>query len=238
MDTLIGPVPDDWRVCTLGECCAVQPGPSGSVLKTSDYVRGGIPVVRAENVGDNLIPDATRTVSAKTAERLDRYRLLPGDIVLVRIGETTRLAMVSREQAGWVLGGSCIRIRAPLNDPPEGLAPSYLACYLRHPAVRDWLAEHTQRGVQSTLRASAVNGLPLVVPPKALQEVVTATARAIDAKIHAHAEVIRATKTLRGLLLPQLLTGQHGARADRNLRRRGAEGCESGKPGAALLGSA
>lgn len=211
MDTLIGPVPDDWRVCTLGECCEVQPGPSGSVLKTSDYVLDGIPVVRAENVGDNLVPDATKTVSVNTAERLDRYRLLPGDIVLVRIGETTRLAMVSREQGGWVLGGSCIRIRVRLNDPPVRLAPSYLACYLAHPAVRDWLADHTQRGVQSTLRASTVNELPLVVPPKALQEVITTTARAIDAKIRAHEEVIRATKTLRGLLLPQLLTGHRGS---------------------------
>jgi restriction endonuclease S subunit len=53
-----------------------------------------------------------------------------------------------------------------------------------------------------------VSGLPLVVPPKAVQETVAATAQAIDAKIRAHEEVIRATRALRGLLLPQLLTGQ------------------------------
>lgn len=212
MDTLIGPVPDDWRVCTLGECCEVRPGPSGSVLKTSDYVLDGIPVVRAENVGDDLIPDATKTVSAETAGRLDRYRLLPGDVVLVRIGVTTRFTTVSREQCGWVLGGSCIRLRVLPNDPPRRLAPSYLACYLAHPAVQGWLADQTRRGVHSTLRASAVNGLPLVVPPMVVQEVVAATAQTIDMKIRAHAEVIRAAEALRRLLLPQLLTGDHGAR--------------------------
>jgi type I restriction enzyme S subunit len=51
-----------------------------------------------------------------------------------------------------------------------------------------------------------LNKLPLVVPPKAVQETVIATARAIDAKINAHEEVIRATRALRGLLLQQVLT--------------------------------
>jgi hypothetical protein len=208
VDTLIGPVPDDWGVCTLGECYEVRPGPSGSVLKTSDYVRDGIPVVRAENVGDGIIPDATRTVSAETAARLDQYRLWPGDVVLVRIGVTTRFTTVSRKHAGWVLGGSCLRLRILPGAPPERLAPGYLACYLAQPAVQGWLADHTRRGVHSSLRASTVSGLPLVVPPKAVQETVTATAQAIDAKIRAHEEVIRATRALRGLLLPKLLTGQ------------------------------
>jgi type I restriction enzyme S subunit len=83
-----------------------------------------------------------------------------------------------------------------------------LACYLAQPAVQGWLTDQTRRGVHSTLPASTVSGLPLVVPPKAVQETVAATAQAIDAKIRAHEEVIRATRALRGLLLPQLLTGQ------------------------------
>lgn len=206
MDTLIGQVPDDWRVSALGKCCEVLSGPSGSVLKTSDFVRNGIPVVRAENVGAGTISAATRAVSAETAERLDRYRLRSGDVVLVRIGVTTRFSTVSSQQHGWVLGGSCMRLRL-LDAPPEHLASSYLGCYLAHPAVQGWLADHTRRGVQSTLPASTVSGLPLVIPPIAVQEAVTSTVRAINAKIYAHEEVIRATKALRELLLLQLLTG-------------------------------
>jgi type I restriction enzyme, S subunit len=209
VDTLIGSVPDDWRVCVLGDCCDIRPGPSGSVLKTSDYVLDGIPVVRAENVGDDIVPDATRTVSAETVGRLERYRLRPGDVLLVRIGVTTRFATASLEHDGWVLGGSCLLLRVLSNVSPEGgLAPGYLACYLAQPAVQGWLADQTRRGVRSTLRASTVSNMPLVVPPKTVQETVTTTAQAIDAKIRAHEEVIRASKALRGLLLPQLLTGQ------------------------------
>jgi hypothetical protein len=83
---LIGVVPDDWSVGTLGECYEVRSGPSGDVLKTADFVRDGIPVVRAANIGDGIVQDAAITVTAETAERLSRYRLSPGDVVLVRIG--------------------------------------------------------------------------------------------------------------------------------------------------------
>ncbi len=204
MDTLIGLVPDDWRVRTLGECYEVTSGPSGSVLKTADYVRDGIPVVRAANIGDGIIRDATRTVSAETAERLDRYRLSPGDIVLVRIGVTTRFTTVSDEHAGWVLGGSGLRLR--VRPGPERPEPGYLACYLAQPAVQGWLSDQTRHGVRSTLRAETLSKLPLVVPPKAVQKGIIATAQAIEAKINAHEEVIRATKALRGLLLQQVLT--------------------------------
>lgn len=204
MDTLIGVVPDGWSVCTLGERYDVKSGPSGEVLKTVDYVRDGIPVVRAANIGDGIVQDATRTVTAETAARLSRYRLSPGDVVLVRIGATTRFTTVSHEHAGWVLGSSGLRLRVrPGPGRPE---PGYLACYLAHPAVQGWLSDQTRHASRPTLRAETLSKMPLVVPPKAVQETVIATAQAIDAKINAHEQVIHATKALRGLLLQQVLT--------------------------------
>jgi len=96
VDTLIGTVPDDWRVQRLDECCDVQPGPSGSLLRSTNYVTGGIPVVKAGDVGlDGLNLGPVSSVNVETAERLVRYRLCVGDIVLVRIGVTTRHAMVA-----------------------------------------------------------------------------------------------------------------------------------------------
>lgn len=187
----------------LDECCHVQPGPSGTTLKSSEYVIGGVPVVNAGDVGTEGVSLGPRvSVSAETAERLRRYRLHPGDIVLVRIGVTTRHAMVTEQQDGWLLGGSGIRVRVVRDVSPE-----YLAYYLTHPAVQEWLAEHTQRGVLPTLSQRTVGALPLVLPPAAVQRGVVDAARVIDAKIRAHQDVIRATRTLRELLLPRLLAG-------------------------------
>ncbi|WP_327652619.1 restriction endonuclease subunit S [Micromonospora aurantiaca] len=202
MDTLIGPVPDDWQTRRLGECCGVQPGPSGTTLRSSAYVIGGIPVVKARDISPEGIHPSV-SVSEETARRLrPRYELCPGDIVLVRIGRTTRHAMVTERQERWLLGGSCIRIRAT-----RDISAEYLACYLTHPAVQEWLAEHTQRGVLPTLNGRKVREIPLVLPPAAAQRGIAEVAKAIDTKIRAHKDVIQATRTLRELLIPQMLAG-------------------------------
>jgi restriction endonuclease S subunit len=165
---------------------------------------GGVPVVNAADVGpDGIVsPSPGVRVSPEIAKRLPRYRLEPGDIVLVRIGVTTRRAMATEPQGGWLLSGSCIRVRAVRDVSPE-----YLACYLAHPAAQEWLAEHTKRGVLPTLSGRTVGALPLVLPPAAVQQRVVEVARIMDAKIHAHENVIRTTQALRELLLPRLLAG-------------------------------
>ncbi|MFG1890419.1 restriction endonuclease subunit S [Micromonospora sp. NPDC049051] len=202
MDTLIGPVPDDWQMRRLDECCDVQPGPSGTTLRSSAYMIGGVPVVKAGDISlEGIHPSVS--VDEETARRLrPRYELRPGDIVLVRIGITTRHAMVTDRQNSWLLGGSCIRIRAKQNISAE-----YIGCYLTHPAVQEWLAEHTQRGVLPTLNGRKIRTMPLVLPPAAVQLSITEVARAIDTKIRAHKDVIQATQALRGLLIPQMLAG-------------------------------
>jgi restriction endonuclease S subunit len=200
---MIGTVPADWRVVRLDECCEVRPGPSGGILDTSHHVIGGVPVVTAGDVGSAGIVVAPRvSVTADTAERLHRHRLRPGDIVLVRIGVTTRHAMVSSLQDGWLLGGSCIRFRAV-----DGVLPGYLACYLAHPAVQEWLAEHTHGTVLPTVTKRTVATLPLVLPPIAVQAGLVEVARIFDEKIRAHENVIQTTRALRDLLLPRLLAG-------------------------------
>lgn len=203
VDALIGPVPDTWVESRLSECCDVQPGPSGSVLKRTEHVTGGIPVVKARDIGAVGINPAPRdTVSVETAARLHRYRLVEGDILLVRIGVTTRHALVSAEQDGWLVGGSCLRLRAR-----PGFSRAYLNCYLSLPAVQEWLADHTKRGVLPTISARAIGTLPVALPPADIQQRVTEVASNLDAKIRAHENVVQATRALREQLLPELLSG-------------------------------
>ncbi|MEV4539807.1 restriction endonuclease subunit S [Asanoa sp. NPDC049518] len=203
MDTLIGEVPDAWSARRLEDCCEVQSGPSGSVLTRSENVTGGVPVVKAGDVGpDGIALDPSASIGPATAERLRKYRLESGDIVLVRIGQTSRHALATDEHRGWLLGSSCIRVRV-LRD----VLPAYLSCYLTHPAVKEWLAGNTNRGVLPTVNTSKIGSLPLVLPPLAVQESVVEVAKLIDAKIRAHRKVVEATGMLRDLLLPRLIAG-------------------------------
>lgn len=204
MDTLIGTVPDDWRTRRLEECCSVQPGPSGTTLDTSaQVVDGGIPVVTAREVDpEGLNANPQVSVKAEIAHRLHRYRLEAGDVVLVRVGSKPRHATVSERQAGWLLGNSCLRLRAETM-----LSGAYLACYLTHPSVQHWLTQRTVTGPISSLNRRTVGALPLVLPPLAVQHEIVGFAQAFGAKIRAHQDVIVATRNLRELLLPRILEG-------------------------------
>ncbi|MFI5906995.1 restriction endonuclease subunit S [Dactylosporangium sp. NPDC051541] len=203
MDSLIGQLPDGWQVRTVKACCQVISGPSGTTLSRSAHVSNGIPVLNATDIGPHGIIRPEFTVSEATAQRLARYELARADVVFVRVGLTTRHATVADDQAGWLLGGSCVRIRVV-----QGLLPGYLPCYLSHPAVREWVADHTRPGVKPSVNNAIIGALPLVIPPVAVQQDILEVASAIDTKIRAHEDVIRGARELRELLLPRLIAGE------------------------------
>jgi type I restriction enzyme S subunit len=204
MDSLIGPILDTWRIQPLNACCKLQPGPGGSALRVRDYVPvGGVPVVNAQDIDHGRITIPQTNVSAEAAtRRLGRYRIIPGDILLVRVGGAIRHALTGPEHDQWVQGGSCIRLRAQ-----GDVLPAYLSCYLSHPAVGDWLMQRTRRGVVSTRTPATIATLPIVIPPTEAQLVTIDTIEAIDTKVQVHEEVVRATEALRDLVLRQLLSG-------------------------------
>jgi restriction endonuclease S subunit len=104
---------------------------------------------------------------------------------------------------GWLTGGSCLRIRPQTDD----FEPGYLDCYLRHPSVRDWLAQQFRSSIVPTITPARIAALPVVLPPHDLQREIIDITDILHKKIEIHEEIIRTTRTLRNLLIPQLLTG-------------------------------
>ena len=90
---LLGSLPLDWVVTTLGDACvreggAIQTGPFGSQLHAADYVSDGIPSIMPQNIGDNRVVEADISrISPEDADRLRRYRVRAGDIVYSRRGD-------------------------------------------------------------------------------------------------------------------------------------------------------
>lgn len=184
LDTIIGDVPAKWRTTTLGQLCAlgggdIQTGPFGSQLHASDYVENGIPSVMPQNIGDNVIKeDGIARVTPADAERLSRYLLDPGDIVYSRRGDVERRAWVRPEQAGWLCGTGCLRIR--LGDSADSRFMSY---YLGHPDVRAWIVQHAIGATMPNLNTGILSALPVVVPSSSEQLMIAAVLTALDDKI-------------------------------------------------------
>jgi restriction endonuclease S subunit len=203
MRTLIGDVPDDWSILDLGDVCEVHAGPSGNLARAVDPAESGVHMIAPKNIGDGrIIEEGAICVSSETAKRLERYQLVPGDIIGVRTGSIGRYALADDRHRGWLYGTACLRIRT--KDP---LDHGYLLHYLRNPAIRDWIRQNSLKSTIHSINTETVRGLPLVIPPSSVQASVGSVLNSLDKKIALHEEISRKAAELRDLLSPLLLTG-------------------------------
>ena len=106
-----------WQATTLGAICkaqsgAIQTGPFGSQLHTSDYKANGIPVVMPTNIGDGGIIEAgIARIDQADIERLGQHKLRLGDIVFSRRGDVTKNALIGEREVGWFCGTGCLKVR-------------------------------------------------------------------------------------------------------------------------------
>ncbi len=184
-ESLIGPLPDSWRVTTLGDACrsgggGIQTGPFGSQLHAADYVADGIPSVMPQNIGENrVVEPGIARISRRDADRLSRYRVRQGDIVYSRRGDVEKRALVREHEDGWLCGTGCLRIRFGEAD----VDPVYASYYLGHPQVRAWITQHAHGATMPNLNTEILSETPFVVPPLEEQRRIGGILGALDDKI-------------------------------------------------------
>lgn len=178
-------IPGLWEPTTLGESCRrgggdIQTGPFGSQLHASDYVPCGIPSIMPQNIGDNRISeDGIARITADDALRLSRYLVRCGDIVYSRRGDVERRALIREREDGWLCGTGCLRIRFG-----NGVVhPPYVAFYLGHPLVRQWIVRHAHGATMPNLNTSILSALPFVLPPLEEQRAIAHILGTLDDKI-------------------------------------------------------
>ena len=103
----------DWPVVELRDICKeISTGPFGSALHQSDYVSEGIPVINPQNIIDGAIStNQVKMVSEDTRDRLKKFTVREGDIVVGRRGEMGRCGVVTAEMNGWLCGTGSFVIR-------------------------------------------------------------------------------------------------------------------------------
>lgn len=186
-ESLVGHIPDDWNVTTLGGLCisgggGIQTGPFGSQLHASDYVTTGIPSVMPQNIGDNaIVEDGIARVTETDAQRLSRYLLKAGDIVYSRRGDVERRAFVRFKEDGWLCGTGCLRVRVG-----NAANARFVSYYLGHPAVRDWIVRHAIGATMPNLNTAILSAVPVVLPSEPEQVEIAALLEALDDKIAAN----------------------------------------------------
>ena len=168
----LGRIPQHWYVMRVRELAeSLQTGPFGSELHADQYVHAGVPVINPANLrAGQLVPDLDSTVDANTAARLAQYQLAPHDVLFARRGEMGRCGMATQQQAGWICGTGCLRLRVRAGKA----VPQFLLHLLSTARVKDWLELRSVGSTMQNLNTSVIGSLPVALPPLREQQVLSA----------------------------------------------------------------
>lgn len=164
-------LPSGWSVARFSDVLLeLQTGPFGSTLHQKDYEIGGTPVINPASIQDGkVVPIKKMAIGEDTRERLSRFKLRAGDIVMGRRGEMGRCAVVLEHQDGWLCGTGSLILRLP-----RDISPEYLAMLISSPYVRKYLAQSAVGTTMLNLNQSILLRMTIAVPPIAEQQHITA----------------------------------------------------------------
>jgi type I restriction enzyme S subunit len=176
----------EWRNTTLGAICdmqggAIQTGPFGSQLHTSDYKEVGVPVVMPTNIGDSgIVEDGIARIGQSDVDRLSQHVLRLGDIVFSRRGDVTKNALIRNREVGWFCGTGCLKVR--LGNESIACAKFISHC-LRLPDTKDWLVRHAVGATMPNLNTGILAAVPIHLPPLKYQYEMAGILDALDDRI-------------------------------------------------------
>lgn len=204
--TEIGDVPEAWETAPVG--AVIEESAYGTSAKC-EVLGDGLPVLRIPNVVTERLTTDDLKYTKLTAAEVDRYRLLEGDLLVIRTNGNPnyvgRTAVVPLLEGDWLYASYLIRLR---------LNRDVISAEFLHEALR---SERSRRTMRNAIRTSAGNynlnshGIAnTIVPVPSLGEQVeiVRVAQVLETRCEAEARYLGDLRSLKSALMSVLLTGE------------------------------
>ncbi|MFG2315989.1 restriction endonuclease subunit S [Streptomyces tendae] len=175
-------VPDGWTLYTPHEIAgrekdALVIGPFGSNLKTSDYRDEGVPLIFVKDIRAENFSRPRAHVSIVKAAELKAHQVLPGDILVTKMGDPPGDVAVYDSDVPGIITADCIRLR-----PTSQFDRKYLVHSLRTPNVRHQIDAITTGAAQKKVNLDRFRTrLHIAAPPHVEQKRIAAVLDQVDA---------------------------------------------------------
>ncbi len=162
-----------WPVKTIAELAspsggAMRTGPFGSSLRHSEFVDEGIAVLGIDNAVNNRFAWAQRRfITEEKFEELERYTVLPGDVIITIMGTTGRTAVVPEG----IPTAISTKHLATITLDRKLAHPQFIAFSIReNPEILHQIAIANTRAVMDGLNLTMIKEIRLRVPPLNVQK--------------------------------------------------------------------
>lgn len=194
--TEIGELPEDWETVNLEKVLQLcDSGTWGIGKGTPD---NGVPILRSTNIQEGRLVLDGAELRVVESQKLDRYRLLLGDIIVVRSSGSSDLVgdlayFDLPEKGVYLFSNYTQRLRT--NDR---IRPKFLYYYLSSPTARKNLTKlfDTTTGLKN-ISFTTYRGQMIPLPPKAEQDEIVSVLSTLDSVIVKTEEMIAKTKQLK-----------------------------------------
>lgn len=166
--TNLPPLPEGWVWASVEQIASDEQyslaiGPFGSNLKVSDYRDSGVPLVFVRNIrSGNYGGENTKFISQVKANELSAHCVIPGDVVVTKMGEPPGDADVyPDDQPPAIITADCIKIRCC----GELMNPLFLKIVINSNVGKRQIEPITQGVAQKKVSLGRFSKLAVPVPP-------------------------------------------------------------------------
>jgi type I restriction enzyme S subunit len=137
-----------------------------------------------------------------STDTLSRYLLHRGDIVVARMADPGKAAIVEDDEEA-VFASYLVRLK------PASLAHAYFVWgFLKSKSYQEYVAASKSGSVQSNMNAKVIVGAPIDIPPLELMQKYLETVNPLRQKLLAIVRESATLAALRDTLLPELMSGR------------------------------
>ncbi len=209
----------DCRMLNIGDLLTTKrkgmtTGPFGTMIKKSDHLTSGVPMLGIENIGRGHFVEGNRIfVSDEKAKELSSFQVFEGDLIISRSGTVGEICAIPRQAEKSLLSTNLIRIT--LNNEII-LNDYFIALFQSKGIVLDQIKELCKGSTRLFLNQSILKRISFPVPILSKQlrivEVLSARTEAIKPIETTINQSLKQAKTLRQSIIKQAFEGENDCR--------------------------